>query len=71
MIERSLGQNGPMSDHDVSTEELEEQNGELLPDREALSVIDPLGGPQGVPLEGGSEPAVPPPHDDPGPPPTA
>ena len=33
----------------LEPDELEEQNGELLPDREAMSVIDPLGGP--MPLE--------------------
>ena len=33
----------------LEPEELDEQNGELLPDREQMSVIDPLGGP--MPLE--------------------
>ena len=48
----------------VPNEALEEENGELLPAREAMSVISPLG-PE---LGGVSEPGVPPPHDSTDPP---
>lgn len=38
------GHDGPMSDKpEIETEELEDANGEPLPDREAMSVISPDG----------------------------
>jgi len=32
-----------MTDHEKTREELEEQNGEPLPDREVMSLINPVG----------------------------
>lgn len=56
-----------MTDRDHTVEGLDELEGELLPDREALSVINPLGDPElsfeEPPPKGGSEPGLPPPRD--------
>ncbi len=44
--------------------ELEDENGALLPDREAMPVITPTTGDDVVPLPPGSEePGLPPPRD--------
>ncbi len=53
-----------MSEPETTNDELEAQNGELLPDREAMSVITPLGEDLTVadPKFGG-EPGLPPPRD--------
>lgn len=56
-----------MTDADRSRDELDELEAELLPEREALSVINPLGEPElsfdEPPPKGGSEPGLPPPRD--------
>ncbi len=54
-----------MIDHDINEEELGDQDGELLPDREAMSVITPLPEielPLDSPKEAG-EPGLPPRRD--------
>ena len=38
-------QKPPEDEQDLEPDEVEEQDAELLPDREALSIVDPLRGP--------------------------
>lgn len=56
-----------MTDKQISKEELENQNGEELPDREAMSVIQPFTDPDlpfgEVPKESDQDPGLPPPRD--------
>jgi hypothetical protein len=54
-----------MTDQRLTEEELEEQNGEALPDREAMSVIQPVPDPDLTvdPPKESSEPGLPPPRD--------
>jgi hypothetical protein len=58
---RRPSEGDPMTDRDdLSEEELETEDGELLPDREAMSVLTPPGE---VPLPFPEEPGLPPPRD--------
>lgn len=57
-----------MTDQHMREEELEGQNGEALPDREAMSVIQPVPDPDlglttDPPPKESSEPGLPPPRD--------
>lgn len=57
-----------MSDERMTKEELEEQNGEALPDREAMSVGQPFFDPDSEellldPPKESREPGLPPPRD--------
>jgi hypothetical protein len=56
-----------MSDERMTKEELDDQNGEALPDQEATSVVQPFSDPDlEFPLDPpkeSSEPGLPPPRD--------
>ena len=45
-------------DEELTSEELEEQNGEPLPDREAMSLITPPAGADGIATIAPNEPPV-------------
>ena len=59
------GEHSEQHEPELTPEELDEQSGELLPDREAMSVIeDPLRGPMSLGWEPvGGEVIQPPPPD--------
>jgi hypothetical protein len=63
----SPGYGAGMSDKRLTKEELADQNGEALPDREAMSVVEPFSDPDlEFPLDPpkeSSEPGLPPPRD--------
>jgi hypothetical protein len=52
-----MGKKKKRRDEELTPEELEEQNGEPLPDREAMSVIAPPAGADGIATIGPDPPA--------------